>query len=215
MIFGSISYLNLLPFQVFLKRYLRHTTTKMAFNYRRNVPSKINAALRKRHINAGFISSIESPRYDCTDLGIIAHRAVYSVFVIKGENRTDKESATSNQLAKVLNLQGEVIIGDKALKYYLEGGEGIDLATAWYEKSHLPFVFARLCYNCHGKLVKNIAKKFMQRPVKIPQYILKKEAKKREITPQQLLWYLEHIEYQMDYKAKKSLKLFLAHKSSA
>lgn len=210
MIFGSISYLNLLPFQVFLKRYLRHSGTKMAFNYKRNVPSKINQALRKRHINAGFISSVESARYACTDLGIIGNRAVYSVFVIAGKNKTDKESATSNQLAKVLNLKGEVIIGDKALKYYLNGGKGIDLATAWYEQTQLPFVFGRLCYNCHGKFINTIAKKFMERPVKIPQYILKQEARKRNITPQQLLWYLEHIEYQMNYKAKKSLKLFLA-----
>ena len=209
MIFGSISYLNLLPFQVFLKRHLRHSATKMAFNYRRDVPSKINKALRKRQINGGFISSIESSRYHCTDLGIIANKAVYSVFVIEGENKQDHESASSNQLAKVLNLQGEVIIGDKALKYYLEGGEGIDLATAWYEETYLPFVFARLCYNCYGASIKEIAKKFILSPVKVPQYILKKEAKKRGITPNQLLWYLEHIQYTMDYKSKRSLKLFL------
>jgi len=181
----------------------------MALNYRKNVPSQINKALRKRHINAGFISSVESPRYTCTNLGIIANKAVYSVFILEGEDKIDHESASSNQLAQVLELKGEVIIGDKALQYYLNGGEGIDLATAWYEKTHFPFVFARLCYNCHGKLVKNIAKKFMQRPVKIPQYILKKEAKKRAITPKQLLWYLEYIEYQMNYKSTKSLKLFL------
>ena len=214
MILGSISYLNLLPFQVFLKKYLRHSSSKMAFSYKRGVPSKINKALRKRQINAGFISSVESPRYKCTDLGIIGNRADYSVFVIEGQPKIDKESATSNQLAKVMNLKGEVIIGDKALKYYLNGGEGIDLATAWYEKTHLPFVFGRLCYNCYEKSIKLIAKKFMQYPIKIPQYILKKEAQKRGITPKQLLWYLEHIEYKIDYKAKKSLKLFLAHKGS-
>ena len=181
----------------------------MAFNYRRDVPSKINKALKKRQINAGFISSIESPKYQCSNLGIIANKAVYSVFVIEGKDKIDHESASSNKLAKVLNLKGEVIIGDKALKYYLNGGIGIDLASAWYEKTALPFVFGRLCYNCHGKVVKDIAKKFMQHPVKIPQYILKKEAKKRDITPKQLLWYLEHIEYKMNYKSKKSLKLFL------
>jgi len=181
----------------------------MAFNYRRDAPSKINKALKKRQINAGFISSIESPKYYCTDLGIIANKAVYSVFVIEGEDKTDHESASSNKLAKVLNLKGEVIIGDKALKHYLNGGKGIDLATEWHKKTALPFVFGRLCYNCHGKVVKDIAKKFIQRPVKIPQYILKKEAKKRDITPKQLLWYLEHIKYNMNYKSKKSLKLFL------
>ena len=181
----------------------------MAFNYRRDVPSKINKALKKRQINAGFISSIESSPYHCTDLGIIANKAVYSVFVIKGENKIDNESASSNKLAKVLNLQGEVLIGDKALKYYLDGGKGVDLATAWYEETALPFVFARLCYNCYGASIKEIAKKFILSPVKVPQYILKKEAKKRGITPKQLLWYLEHIQYTMDYKSKRSLKLFL------
>ena len=214
MIFGSISYLNLLPFQVFMKRYIRHSSTKMALNYRKDVPSQINKALKNHHINAGFISSIESPRYHCTNLGIIANKAVFSVFVIEGEDKRDHESASSNKLAQVLNLKGEVIIGDKALKYYLNGGEGIDLATAWYEKTDLPFVFARLCYNCHGRVLKDIAQKFIQSHVKVPQYILKREAKKREITPKQLLWYLEHIEYKMNYKSTKSLKLFLQKASS-
>lgn len=209
MIFGSISYLNLLPFQLFLKRYLKHSSTKMAFNYKRAVPSQINSSLRSREINAGFISSIESPRYRCSDLGIIANRAVYSVFVIEGEEKIDNESATSNRLASLLKLKGEVIIGDKALKYYLDGGEGIDLATKWYEKTALPVVFARLCYNCHATIIRDISKKFLKQPVKIPQYILKREAKKRAITPKQLLWYLEHIEYKMDYRAKRSLKRFL------
>ena len=209
MIFGSISYLNLLPFQVFMKRYVQHSGTKMALHYRKNVPSRINKALKHRHINGAFISSIESPHYQCTDLGIIAHKAVYSVFIIKGADKSDHESATSNRLAKVLNLKGEVIIGDKALTYYLNGGKGIDLATEWYKRTSLPFVFARLCYNCYGEVIKKMAKEFSKSPKKVPQYILKKEAKKRDITPKQLLWYLEHIEYNMDYKSKKSLKLFL------
>jgi chorismate dehydratase len=155
----------------------------MAFNYKRAVPSQINSALRRREINAGFISSVESPRYQCTDLGIIANKAVYSVFIIDGENKKDKESATSNQLATILNLKGEVIIGDKALKYYLDGGEGIDLALAWYQETSLPFVFAKLCYNCYEKQIKKISKKFIEKPIKIPQYILKKEAKKEGLPP--------------------------------
>ncbi len=181
----------------------------MGLNYRKNVPSQINKALKNRHIDAGFISSIKSPYYKCTQLGIVAQKAVYSVFVIKGEPKIDHESATSNQLAKLLELKGEVIIGDKALQYYLMGGEGIDLATAWYKKTQLPFVFARLCYTCHEKTIEKIAKKFIKQPIKIPQYILKREAKKRGISTKQLLWYLKHIEYNMNHKAKKSLKLFL------
>jgi len=192
-----------------MKRYIKHSGMKMGMNYRKNVPSQINKALKKRQIDAGFISSIESPHYKCSNLGIIANKAVYSVFIIKGENQTDVESASSNRLAQVLKLQGEVLIGDKALVYYLNGGEGIDLATEWYNKTKLPFVFARLCYTCHGRQIEKIAKQFRKKPIKVPQYILKKEAKKRAITPSQLLWYLNHIEYNMNHKSKKSLKLFL------
>ena len=209
MIFGSISYLNLLPFQLFLKRYIKSSQTKMALNYKKNVPTKINSALKRRYINAGFISSIESSKYRCSNLGIVAKDSVYSVFIIDGREKKDIESATSNTLADILNLKGEVIIGDKALKYYLNGGAGIDLAKEWHKKTKLPFVFARLCYNCYEKNIKKIEKSFLKQPIKIPQYILKKEAKKRDITPKDLLWYLKFIEYKMDYKAKKSLKLFL------
>jgi len=208
-IFGSISYLNLLPFQLFLKRYIKSSQIKMALNYKKNVPTKINSALKKRYINAGFISSIESPKYRCSNLGIIAKDVVYSVFIIDKEEKKDIESATSNTLADILNLKGEVIIGDKALKYYLNGGNGVDLAKEWHKKTSLPFVFARLCYNCYGEKIKKIERGFLKQPIKIPQYILRKEAKKRDITPKDLLWYLKFIEYKMDYKAQKSLKLFL------
>jgi len=177
--------------------------------YKRAVPSQINKALQRREINAAFISSVASRKCKCTNLGIIAYKKVYSVLLLEGENQSDPASATSNQLARVLNLQGKVLIGDAALKYYLEGGEGIDLAEAWYDKTNLPFVFARLCYNKHEKQIQKLARTFAHTKVKIPQYILKREAKKRGITPKQLTWYLKHIYYEMDDKAKKSLKLFL------
>lgn len=209
MLFGSISYLNLLPFQVFLKRYIKRNAEKMSFGYKRAVPSQINKALKRREVNAAFISSVTSAKCKCTNLGIIADKKVYSVLLLKGPNQSDPASATSNQLARVLNLQGKVLIGDEALKHYLKGGEGIDLAEAWYEETGLPFVFARLCYNKHEKAIQALAKSFSHTKVKIPQYILKKESKKRGITPKQLTWYLEHIHYKMDDKAKKSLKLFL------
>ena len=209
MLFGSISYLNLLPFQVFLKRYITNNASKMTFRYKRAVPSQINKALKRREINAAFISSVTSAKCQCTDLGIIADQKVYSVLLLEGENEIDPASATSNQLARVLDLQGKVLIGDAALKHYLNEGEGIDLAEAWYKETGLPFVFARLCYNKHGESIQKLARTFAQTKVKIPQYILKKEAKKREITPKQLTWYLSHIHYKMDDKAKKSLKLFL------
>ena len=209
MLFGSISYLNLLPFQLYLKRHIKDNASKMSFRYRRAVPSQINRALKRRTINAAFISSIESKKCKCTDLGIIANKKVYSVLLLKGKNESDPASATSNQLAKVLKLTGKVLIGDAALKHYLEGGEGIDLAEAWYKKTGLPFVFARLCYNQHGKAIRKLAKQFAHTKVKIPQYILKREAEKRGITAKQLTWYLEQIYYTIGSKEKRSLKKFL------
>ena len=210
MLFGSISYLNLLPFQLFLKRYLRSNAAKMAFRYKRAVPSRINASLRRGEVNAAFISSIHSPAFRCTDLGIIADKKVYSVFILPGEEATDPASATSNRLAKVLNLHGRVLIGDAALQYYLDGGEGIDLAEAWHKKTGLPFVFARLCYNKHRKTIEKLARTFSHADIRIPQYILKKEAAKRGITTQQLRWYLGFISYSMDWRAKQGLKRFLS-----
>ena len=210
MLFGSISYLNLLPFQLFLKRCLPDNASKMSFRYNRAVPSQINRALKRRSINAAFISSIESKKCKCTDLGIIANRKVYSVLLLEGEEAKDPASASSNRLAQVLGLKGKVLIGDTALKYYLEGGEGIDMAEAWYTKTTLPFVFARLCYNQHGKAIQKLAKTFANTKVKIPQYILKQEAKKRGITAKQLTWYLEQIYYTMGHKEKQSLKKFLS-----
>ncbi|MDD3498927.1 MqnA/MqnD/SBP family protein [Sulfurovum sp.] len=211
MLFGSIRYLNLLPFQLFLKKHLRSDAAKMAFGYKRAVPSQINAALKRGEVHAAFISSVESRRHQCTDLGIIAHKKVYSVFVLPGAEESDPASATSNRLAKVLGLKGRVLIGDQALQYYLSGGEGIDLAEAWYEETELPFVFARLCYNRHRKEVERLAKQFSHTHARIPQYVLKREARKRGITPKELLWYLEHISYRMDHRSKKALKLFLHH----
>ncbi len=209
-LFGSISYLNLLPFQVYLKQHLKSSSAKMGFRYKRAVPSKINRALQRREVHAAFISSIASRKRHCTDLGIIAKRNVYSVLLIPGQVQHDPASATSNQLAKVLGLEGRVLIGDAALKHYLEGKPGIDMAQAWHERTGLPFVFARLCYNRHGKNIQKMAKRFAHTRTHIPQYMLKKESQKRGITPKQLSWYLEHIHYTMDWKAKRSLKKFLS-----
>ena len=209
MLFGSISYLNLLPFQLFLKKNLSNNAAKMSFRYKRAVPSQINKSLKRREVNAAFISSVTSEKFKCTDLGIIAYKKVYSVLLLEGENQIDPASATSNKLAHILALEGKVLIGDAALKYYLDGGKGLDLAEVWYEKTGLPFVFARLCYNKSDEIIQNLAKTFSHTKVKIPQYILKQEAKKRGISPKQLTWYLEHIYYKMDWKAKRSLKLFL------
>jgi len=209
MIFGSISYLNLLPFQVYMKRRFPATQYQQMLRWRRAVPSAINREFRRGRVHAAFISSIASRGCRCTDLGIVADGPVYSVFVLPGKSAEDRESATSNVLARILGLGGEVIIGDKALRHYLGGGEGTDLSEAWKERTGLPFVFARLCYRGKGKTIRKIAGEFGSKEWKIPQYLLEKAAGEKGITPSQLRWYLEHIGYRMGWREKKALKLFL------
>ncbi|ADV47229.1 MqnA/MqnD/SBP family protein [Nitratifractor salsuginis] len=208
--FGSISYLNLLPFQVYMKRRTPSTQFAQMLRWQRAVPSVINRRFRRHEIDAAFISSIASAKAPCTDLGIVADGAVRSVLLIPGSRQDDRESASSNALAQVLGLEGRVLIGDKALVHYLEGGEGIDLAEVWKERTGLPFVFARLCYTRNGKKIRRLARDFARRERhRIPGYLLKRAAAKRDISPRELQWYLEHIDYRLGWKEKKSLQRFL------
>lgn len=209
MVFGKIEYLNLLPFHVFMKRFTKSSQQNMSMNYKRGVPSQINKRFISRRVDAAFISSISAKKHPHVDLGIIAKKEVLSVLVIpSNENLNDKESATSNVLAKVLNISGEVLIGDKALKYYLSGAEHIDLASEWNKRTNLPFVFALLCYHKDKKLYAKIQKNFLKRKVKIPQYILTQASKKTDIDKKYILEYLEYISYELDTKAKLGLKKF-------
>ncbi len=210
MIFGKIDYINLLPFYVFLKKEIKSLRTKQMIEHKKSYPSNINRKFRKRLIEAAFISSIESKKYKCLKIGIIAKREVKSVIIKKSDKiKEDDHSATSNVLAKVLNLKGEVLIGDKALKAYLENPSlYIDLAKEWHDKTNLPFVFARLCFHKKRRLYASLSKKFLRRRIKIPTYILKKYSKKREIERREILDYLKLIDYKIDYKSEKSLKIF-------
>ncbi len=208
MIFGSIAYLNLLPFAFYLKRSIRNNQEKQILQYRQGVPSKINQLFKKRVIDAAFISSIKSQRCRCSNLGIIANGSVYSVLLLKSEQMFDSESDTSNILSKVLGLKGKVIIGDKALRHYLSGNEAIDLSLLWKEETNLPFVFARLCFNKHRRRLLKLAKQFNKRTTKIPYFYLNREAKKRGLNAKELQWYLKHIHYKIGYKEERALKLF-------
>jgi len=208
--FGSISYLNLLPFHLFMKQRFSSAQMSQMLRWKKAVPHVINTQFKRRVIDAAFISSIASAQVPCTDLGIVADGAVRSVLLIPGEHKEDKESASSNALARILGLTGEVLIGDKALLYHLEGGKAIDLAQAWKERTKLPFVFARLCYKQKGKKIKRLAKSFSKKKrTRIPQYLLKQEAAKRGIDSKELIWYLNHISYRLGWREYKSLKLFL------
>jgi chorismate dehydratase len=209
MIFGKIEYLNLLPFHVFMKRFTKSSQQQLAMEYKKNVPTKINDDYLSRRVDAAFISSIKAKNKKSVNLGIIAKKEVKSVIVIPSKkDKKDRESASSNVLVKLLSLEGEVLIGDKALRYVLQNDDYIDLAKIWREKYNLPFVFALLCYHKDKKLYKRIEKEFSKRSVKIPQYLLKKASKRTGIKEQDILDYLKYISYDLDYKAKAGLKRF-------
>jgi len=209
MIFAKIDFINLLPFYVFIKKNIQSTQLKQIINYKKSYPSAINKKFKKREIDSAFISSIASKKTKSLDVGIVAQNEVLSVLALKGKYEKDYQSDTSNALAKVLDIDGKVIIGDKALQYYHQNDEDfVDLAEEWKKRYNLPFVFARLCYNKNEKILEKIAKKFLKTKVKIPQYILKKYTERSGLTTHQINEYLTKISYKISYKEKRSLKLF-------
>ncbi|MCW8837973.1 MAG: hypothetical protein OQK11_04640 [Thiovulaceae bacterium] len=209
MVFGKIEYLNLLPFHVFMKRFTKSNQQKMSMRYYGGVPAVVNEKFLTRRVDAAFISSIRAKKFQNVNLGIIAKKEVQSVIIIPNKvDKKDVESATSNVLADVLALNGEVLIGDKALRYFLSGGEHIDLAKMWNEKYNLPFVFALLCFHKDKKIYRNIEKNFLKKPIKIPNYILDQASKRTNIAQKDILNYLKYISYNFDKKAQLGLKSF-------
>lgn len=211
MIFAKIDFINLLPFHVFIKKNITSNKIKSIIQYKKSYPSEINKKFKKRKVDSAFISSIASRNEKRLNLGIIAKKDVQSVILIPGKNKDDFQSDTSNALAKVLNLEGEILIGDKALKYFHENqnSEFIDLAKAWNDKYKLPFVFATLCYSKNGKILNKIIKGFNKKHIKIPQYILNSYSKRSGISNKNILEYLKKIDYEINIKEKQSLKKFL------
>jgi chorismate dehydratase len=219
MIFGKIDYINLLPFHIYLKKSSLSNALKQSCEYKKSFPANINKKFRKRRIDGAFISSIESNRKYIKNLplGIVAKKHVTSVLVKKNTVCSkDPHSATSNVLAKVLNINGEVLIGDRALKLYLENPDDyIDLAKEWNCNYKLPFVFAVLSVNNHFKTYKKLSDNFKSNRIKIPQYILKKYAYERKIPPKEILKYLSLISYEIGEKERRGLKLFLKKAKSS
>ncbi len=217
MIFAKIDFINLLPFYIFLKKNIQSTQIKQIINYKKSYPSAINKQFKNRRIDAAFISSITSKNSKCLDAGIVAKREVLSVLSIGYESyKKDYQSDTSNALAKILELNGEILIGDKALHYYYYGENRNfqDLAKIWNEKYKLPFVFARLCFNKHQKNLEKLSKKFVNTKVYIPQYTLDIYSKRSGLSKNQIKHYLTKISYKINSKEKMALKKFftLAHK---
>lgn len=210
MIFGKIDYLNLLPFDIFIKRYARSSRFKQTLHYKRGVPSALNRAFASRNIDAAFISSITAQKCKHFGIGIVAKKEVLSVLAIPSDSyKKDSESATSNLLAQVLDIDAEVIIGDKALQYYYRGGEHIDLGKLWSDKTSLPFVFALLCTHNNKEEIKKISRNFSKKRIFIPYYIIKKESQKRDLSIEQVKHYLKHISYSVGTKELRGYKRFL------
>jgi len=211
MIFAKIDFINLLPFYIFLKQNITSTQTKQIINYKKSYPSQINKRFKKREIDAAFISSIVSKNCKCLDLGIVAKKEVLSVLSIGKENyKKDYQSDTSNTLAKILELNGEILIGDKALYHYHygENRDFQDLAQVWNDKYNLPFVFARLCFNKHQKSLEKLSKKFIKTKVYIPQYVLRQYSLRSGLSKNQIKHYLTKISYKIEQKEKMALKKF-------
>ena len=211
MIFAKIDFINLLPFHIYIKKNIKSTQLKSIIEYKKSYPSSINKEFKKRGVDSAFISSITSRNESHLDFGIVAHDEVLSVLLIPGVEEKDFQSDTSNALAKVLNLKGKVLIGDKALNFYHENQniEKIDLAKEWKDKYNLPFVFAVLCFNANKKALVKLTKKFNKRFIKIPQYILEQYSKRSNVSKKHILEYLTKIDYNLGIKEKRSLKLFL------
>ena len=182
---------------------------------KKSYPAKLNQDFLFGRIDAGFISSIAG--YDshyahrACPSGIIAKGAVWSVIVKKGSG-FDYQSDTSNALSQILGLQGEVLIGDRALVFKRSGGEFEDMGEKWWECTGLPFVFGRLCFRAHGELIGRISRMFNKRYAtkrkKIPHYMLAAAARRSGLEPWYILEYLEHIFYAMGSKEKHGLERF-------
>jgi len=213
LIFAKIDYINLLPFYLFIKREIKNTQFKQSINYHKDFPSNINKRFKQRKIDAAFISSIESKRgnFYRLDIGIVANGKIKSVLVKRDSRfKEDSHSATSNILAKKLNIDGEVIIGDKALRRYCKDPKSyIDLANEWEKRYKLPFVFARLCVNKNYKFYKRLSSRFLSKSIKIPHYIIKRYSKTRDIPISEIKSYLKLVSYKLSTKELNSLKRFL------
>ena len=213
-IFGKIDFLNLLPLHIYLKKYPLPSGLKKAMEYKKGVPSKLNKDLRYRRVGAAVVSSVTTQQksYKKLDIGICANKKVHSVLIQKHtSDEKDPASATSNILALVLQQQGRVIIGDKALRLYLQDkSQFIDLCEVWHYKYNLPFVFARFCCVYNLPFYKKIFTPFLRRKIYIPRYILDIYANSRQISPTQIQAYLKLIYYKISCKEKKALKLFLS-----
>jgi len=162
-----------------------------------------------RRIDAAFVSSITAQNCHHFGVGIVAQREVLSVLSLPNANKDDSDSATSNLLARILDIHGEVLIGDKALRYYYSGGDHIDLGRVWHKRTELPFVFALLCTHNHTNELHSLSHAFTAKKVKIPYYILTEASRRSGLTPKQIIHYLKFISYKVGVKEMQGYKRFV------
>jgi chorismate dehydratase len=208
-IFGKIDFLNLLPFHVFIKRYARTTRTHQSLHYHKGVPSALNREFAMRRIDAAFISSITAKNCRHFAVGIVAQHEVLSVLSLPNADKADADSATSNLLAQILDVHGEVLIGDKALRYYYSGGEHIDLGRVWHERTGLPFVFALLCTHHHTDELKRLSRAFVAKRIKITYYMFMDASSRSALTHAQITHYLKFISYKVGVKEERGYRAFV------
>ena len=230
---GKIEYLNLIIFDIFIKKYPASSSFKYGLHLKKSYPSKLSYDYLFGRIDAGFISSItepkslyKSPHGAGSRLGIIAQKEVWSVLVLHEDSSNDYQSATSNALCKVLDLNGRVLIGDRALGYFYtkksdldskkDSKDFTDMAWAWYEKNRLPFVFGRLCFHGSNDFYEAMTKDFIKKigsgkkykGIKIPHYIIMKYVTKLNIDKDFARKYIEKIFYVINSKERAALKRF-------
>ncbi|MGP1450399.1 MAG: MqnA/MqnD/SBP family protein [Wolinella sp.] len=207
--FGKIDYINLLPFHIFIKRYPTSASFRKFIELKKSYPSKLNREFLFRRIDAGFISSIAAYKERSTCAGIVIKKRVKSVLALPNREGSDYQSATSNALLQVLGIKGEVLIGDRALKYYIAHKDScIDMGELWVKRTRLPFVFARLCCNRNDHFYDQIAYKFTHARPYIPRYILNEYATRVDIPASEILDYLKCLSYKLDKKALLGVKKF-------
>lgn len=210
--FGKIDYLNLAPFDIFIKKYPMPSGFKNYLQLKKSYPAQLNKDFLFKRIDAGFISSIAGyysyRKGKATCSAIISKGDVWSVLVLPKAQGEDYQSATSNALCKVLGLKGEVLIGDRALRYRYEKGGYVDMGRIWFEEQGLPFVFGRMCFNVCGELYNRISAEFNRKKIKIPYYLLEQYSLKVGIPKKYILEYLKHIYYRIGPKEQLGLKRF-------
>ncbi|WP_297810928.1 MqnA/MqnD/SBP family protein [uncultured Helicobacter sp.] len=216
--FGKIDYLNLLPFEAFIRTYPKPSCFQLFYNKKKSYPVKLNHEFLFGRIDAGFVSSItalraRNERFKPSRIGIVARKEVLSVICLPQQRGEDYQSATSNALLKVLGLKGRVLIGDRALVEVLKQKsenkkDYIDLGKFWVNKEHLPFVFGRLCVKKNHRFYEKLVQAFYRKRVKIPYFLLDNAALKSGISKYEILKYLEVLSYKIDKKANFGVERF-------